>query len=101
MDAEQTQAAADRLAVKLDSLDLDTDERAVLGAILGAGASSVEPADQEVEGFAFDSYLWFKGKGSAGGDPGQSFTPGPKHETLTTLTFSEIQFTFTPRMFGK
>jgi hypothetical protein len=51
MDTEHMQAAADRLGAKLDSLDLDTDERTVLEGVLGAGATSVS-AGGEVEGFA-------------------------------------------------
>ena len=58
MDHNQTQAAATRLASKLEALDLDDDERSVLVAILGAGASSVEPGD-EVAGFAVDAFIWF------------------------------------------
>jgi hypothetical protein len=58
MDENRTQAAANRLAAKLEVLDLDDDERAVLVALLGAGAARVEPAD-EVAGFALDAYTWF------------------------------------------
>ncbi|HVN51463.1 MAG TPA: hypothetical protein VMT43_08525 [Acidimicrobiales bacterium] len=58
MDHDQTQAAATRLAAKLEALDLDDDERSVLVAILGAGAASVE-SDDEVAGFAVDAFIWF------------------------------------------
>ena len=50
------QGAADRLAVKLASLDLDDDEQAVLREMLAVGASSVETGDDEVAGFAIVSY---------------------------------------------
>jgi len=56
MDANQAQRAADRLSAKLDALDLEPDERAVLEAICAAGAVSVEFAAGEVEGFAFDAF---------------------------------------------
>ena len=56
MDANQVQRAADRLSAKLDALDLEPDERAVLEAVCAAGATSVEFADGEVEGFAFDAF---------------------------------------------
>jgi hypothetical protein len=54
MDTTRMQAAADRLGSKLDGLDLDADERAVLEAICAAGADSVESVPSDVEGFAFD-----------------------------------------------
>jgi hypothetical protein len=56
MDTSQTQAAADRLAGKLDALDLDVDERAVLEAIFAAAATSVESPAGDVEGFAFEAF---------------------------------------------
>ena len=88
MDKDQMQAAADRLSVKLDGLDLDSEERAVLGAMLGADASSVEPASDEVEGFALNSYL-----GLPGTKQGQapSFMPAE----AISLSFGHIQFTYT------
>jgi hypothetical protein len=51
MDPNPRQAAADRLSAKLNALDLDPDELAVLQAICSAGADSVEG---DVEGFAFE-----------------------------------------------
>jgi hypothetical protein len=63
MDTTQMQAAADRLGAKLDALDLDMHERAVLEAICVAGASSVESADSEVQGFAFGTYGPIEGIG--------------------------------------
>jgi hypothetical protein len=89
MDATQMQAAADRLAVKLEALELDADERAVLGAVLGAGASSIEPTD-EVQGFAFDSYQWF-----VPGPPSPSHADSPT-ESLS-LNFTKIELTYTQR----
>ena len=58
MDENRTQAAANRLAAKLEALDLDDDEQAVLVAMLGAGAASVEPTD-DVSGFALNAYTLF------------------------------------------
>ena len=55
MDATQVEQAVARLSAKLEALDLDQDERAVLEAICTAGAVAVEGADGEVEGFAFDA----------------------------------------------
>jgi hypothetical protein len=93
MDTGQMQGAADRLAVKLEALDLDDEERAVLGAMLGAGASSVDPLGGEVEGFAFDSYLGLDASGL-----GHDKLPSsePIHETVA-LTFGQIVWTYTPQ----
>ena len=55
MDATQVEQAVARLSAKLEALDLDQDERAVLEAICTAGAVAVEGAEGEVEGFAFDA----------------------------------------------
>ncbi len=60
------QAAATRLAAKLDAMDLDDDERTVLVGILGAGATSAAPADGEVEGFALDASFVFRKPGGFG-----------------------------------
>ncbi len=54
MDANHTQAAATRLAAKLETLDLDGDEQAVLVGMLATGATSVEPTGNEVEGHSFN-----------------------------------------------
>jgi hypothetical protein len=91
MDARQMQAAADRLGVKLEALDLDAEERAVLQGMLGAGAVSVEPAEGEVQGFAVDSFIWFKDEGGATKPP-----PEAIHETIS-LTFSQIEWSYAPR----
>jgi hypothetical protein len=56
MDANPVQDAADRLSAKLDALDLDPDERAVLTAICAAGADSVQDVDGEVTGFSFATF---------------------------------------------
>jgi len=77
MDHNETQAAATRLAAKLEALDLDDDERSVLVAMLGAGAASVEPGD-EVAGFAYDAFIWFMPPNARSNVAGES----PK-ETLT------------------
>ncbi len=58
MDENRTQAAANRLAAKLEALDLDDDEHAVLVAMLGAGAASIEPTE-EVSGFALGAHSLF------------------------------------------
>ncbi len=63
------QQAADRLSAKLDALDLEPDERAVLEAICSAGADSVEFADGEVEGFALDASWPPRATDGAPGEP--------------------------------
>ncbi len=66
METDRTQAAATRLAAKLNALDLDDDERLVLVGILDAGATSIEPVGDEVEGFAVDAFIWFRNQGGYG-----------------------------------
>ena len=72
MKSEQMQAAADRVAARLDALDLDDDERQFLVAVLSAGASSVLPLDDEVAGYALGDIHFIPG--GLSGLPGQ---PGP------------------------
>ncbi len=88
MDHNRTQAAATRLAAKLEALDLDDDERRVLVAILGAGAASVEPND-EVAGFAVDAFIWFT--------PAPSNLPSADEGPKETVHFSygTIEWTYT------
>ena len=83
------QAAADRLTAKLEALDLDTDERAVLEGMLGAGATSIERTDSEVQGFAIDTFIWFDsaGGGVAKGEPTAS----------VSLNFTKVSFKYTPQ----
>ncbi len=76
MSADQMQGAADRLAVKLASLDLDDDEQAVLRGLLAAGATSVEAADDEVAGFAIVSYR-----------PQLTGLPSPTANPFESITF--------------
>jgi hypothetical protein len=81
MDTHAMQAAADRLVAKLDSLDLDADERTLLVALLASGATSVEPTD-DVAGFAFGSLallgppLKWSGPGDEGPEETITFTYG-------------------------
>ncbi len=84
------QSAADRLAARLDALDLDTDERAVLTAMLGSGAAAIEPAADEVEGFALNAYLVLKGQKQ--GQSPNALDPAP-HENIT-FNFGSIQFKY-------
>ena len=92
MDAKRIQAAADRLAARLDALDLEADEREVLTAMLGSGAVAVEPAGDEVEGFALNAYLVLKGQkqGQTKGQGLSAFDDAP-HENIT-FTYGSIQF---------
>jgi hypothetical protein len=94
MSTEQMQAAADRLASKLDALDLDDDERAVLGAIVRAGASSAESAEDDVEGFALNAYLGFQGQ-----KQGQIVGSVPHHEKIH-ITLGGVDAVYLTRNFG-
>jgi hypothetical protein len=89
MDSDQAQAAADRLAAKLNELDLDDDERAVLEVVLTVGADSVEPVGDEVEGFAFDAFM-----GLGGGTLGPGLVPAES----VSLSFGHIQLTYAKQM---
>ena len=60
--------------------------------ILAAGASSVAPADDEVEGFAFEAYLPVKGQ-TQGSYKGEA--PDVPTESLS-LNFTKIQFIYSP-----
>ncbi len=96
------QTVADRLGPKLDALDLDGDERALLEAICAAGATRVEPPESEVQGFTVDT-LTLLAEDRSGPDIGHRGFPGdpePIHETIS-LTVSRIGFTFVPRLYGK
>ena len=84
------QAAADRLAERLEALDLDTDERAVLTAMLASGAASAEPAGDEVEGFALNAYLVLKGQKQGKGPSALDENP---HESIS-FNFGAIQFQY-------
>jgi hypothetical protein len=66
MESNQAQAAASRLADKLSALDLDHDEQAVLVGILDAGAASIEPVGDEVQGFAMPGAFSFRKQGGFG-----------------------------------
>ncbi len=84
------QAAADRLASKLDALDLDAEERAVLTAMLGSGAASVETAGDEVEGFALNAYLSLQGQKQ--GKPPSALDENPQESI--SFNFGRIQFEY-------
>jgi hypothetical protein len=90
MDPHQMQAAADRLAARLDALDLDAEEREVLTAMLGSGAASVETAGDEVEGFALNAYLSLKGQKQGKSPSALDDTP---HESIS-FNFGSIQFQY-------
>lgn len=66
------QSTLETLASKLDGLDLDETERAMLDTILER-ASSYEP---EVEGFGFDNSLTYTGQQSGAGLSGTSLKLG-------------------------
>ena len=90
METNKAQAAATRLAAKLDALDLDDDERTVLVGMLSAGATSVEPADGEVEGFEFNPFLGVSKQGGFG-----VTRQGDNPTENLTLHFSRIEWTYT------
>ncbi len=94
MDIEHLQDAADRLSAKLEALDLDDDERAVLLSALGASAqSSSVTASDEVEGFTFMPTGPMEGIGGRPGVAGQNPASDTPMESLS-LNFTKVEFTY-------
>jgi len=92
MNSDQMQAAAHRVEARLDALDLDDDERHFLLAVLSAGANSVLPAGDEVEGYAVDAFRLVQSRQSA--QPDQLADDESPKETIT-FTYGGLTLVYT------